>query len=309
MKKIVFAILASLYVFVVSAKSCDIPIRIDFKDNNSEPISEDVQNLVRGKLSQLISGTGLVGSDINSQFSLVVRFNVVNKQVVPGPPIRVVYNVDVNLSIVDLMQKSVFSSYSIQMDAVGENTNAAFLNSISQLNMNNEKLVSFIQAGKEKVINYYDLNFQRIIKESQNLASMKDYERALCMICSVPVCSKGYESSMTAAIPIYKKYVNQLCQENLSKARMVWVSKQNAEGADEASEYLNYIYPDASCYGDAMQLYKEIKNKVHEDWKFEMRHYTDSVSLESQRIEAIRAIGVAYGKGQKVQTTNLMWLR
>ena len=57
-------------------------------------------------------------------------------------------------------------------------------------------------------------------------------------------------------------------------------------------------------------MMSEIKKQVRSDIDFEVRQkYNDSVETERARIEAIRAIGVAYGKGQQPTTTNLMWLR
>ena len=67
--------------------------------------------------------------------------------------------------------------------------------------------------------------------------------------------------------------------------------------------------PDASCYGDAMALYKEIKGKVLDDWKFEMKKYQDGVDLEKARINAMRDIGVAYGSHQPQQKTNIEFIR
>ena len=49
---------------------------------------------------------------------------------------------------------------------------------------------------------------------------------------------------------------------------------------------------------------------MRSDIDFEMRQkYNDQVKIERERIAAIRAIGVAYGKGQQPTTTNLMFLR
>ena len=70
------------------------------------------------------------------------------------------------------------------------------------------------------------------------------------------------------------------------------------------------IDPDASCYADANKLMKEIKEQTRSDIDFEMRQkYNDEVKLEHERIETARAVGVAYGNGQKPTTTNLMWLK
>ena len=69
------------------------------------------------------------------------------------------------------------------------------------------------------------------------------------------------------------------------------------------------ILPDAGCYGEAMELYQEIKGKVLDDWKFEMKQYEDGIDLEKLRIEAVRQIGVAYGAHQPQQNTSIEFLR
>ena len=58
-----------------------------------------------------------------------------------------------------------------------------------------------------------------------------------------------------------------------------------------------------------MALYKEIKGKVLDDWKFEMKKYQDGVDLEKQRIEAARAVGVAYGTHQPNKEVNIDFIR
>lgn len=73
---------------------------------------------------------------------------------------------------------------------------------------------------------------------------------------------------------------------------------------------LAQIDSNASCYGDAAKLMTEVKSQVRSDIDFEMRQkYSDQVQIERDRIAAARAVGVAFGNGQKPTTTNLMWLR
>lgn len=65
----------------------------------------------------------------------------------------------------------------------------------------------------------------------------------------------------------------------------------------------------SSCEGEAKALYNEVKQKVTSDWDFENREkYKDEAGLKKQRIEAARAIGVAFGNGQQPVTTNITWL-
>jgi hypothetical protein len=49
---------------------------------------------------------------------------------------------------------------------------------------------------------------------------------------------------------------------------------------------------------------------VQRNWDFEnIEKYNNEVDLQEQMIESAKAVGVAYGNGQKQQTTNLMWLK
>ena len=69
--------------------------------------------------------------------------------------------------------------------------------------------------------------------------------------------------------------------------------------------YLSEIYPDAACYKDAMDLFKEIKRQLGEEWKFMMKQYNDAVAIETQRMEMMREIAIAYAKNQPKETINI----
>ena len=96
---------------------------------------------------------------------------------------------------------------------------------------------------------------------------------------------------------------------NLAAARNAWAADQTSKGATKAGEYLVNILPDAGCYDEAMKLYNEMKTKLLDDWKFEkMKVHQDTINLESQRIEASRQVGVAYGNHQPQQKTTIEFL-
>lgn len=87
----------------------------------------------------------------------------------------------------------------------------------------------------------------------------------------------------------------------MTKAQSAWVAGQEYDAANMAGMYLSRILPDASCYGDAQQLYKEIKAKVGDLWTFEMSVYKDEHELRMAKVKAMQEIGVAYGKSQQPQ--------
>ncbi|MEG1729218.1 MAG: hypothetical protein RR280_06725 [Bacteroidaceae bacterium] len=304
MKKISVFFIGLFCSVLLFGQTCDIPLQIVFEEE-SENIPAQAQQLMANQLRSIISSNGIVGSEENTQFALLPSFNVIDKHIIAGPPTKVIYNMNVTLHIINLQDHKVFSTYSRELDAVGNNETKALIDGIKQIKKTENEAILFLQRGKEKIIAYYDDHYRNIIKKAQAMAFMKKYEEALYHISSIPECCKGYNNAMNASFVIFQKYTDQTCLENLGKARRAWIPLQNEKGANEAAQFLSEIYPDAACYGEAMSLYKEIKTKVKDDWNFEMKHYNDAVSIEKQKISAIRDIGVAFGKGQKTQTSNI----
>lgn len=296
------------FVSQAQQSNCEIPLMI-MQTNQSEPIPSGALDFLNNKLRQIAITDGMAAGPEFTQFCIVPKISILNKEILPGPPSKFVYNMEMTLYIADSWGEKVFTSASIPLKGVGNNETKAYISAIKGINPNSKEMQAFLKDGKSKIINYYDTQYPTIIKKAQSLASMKQYDEALFYLGSIPECSKGYDKALAASSVVYQQYVDQLCVENLSRAKMAWASQQNRYGAEEAGEYLQYIYPDAKCYGDAMSLYKEIKGKVLDDWKFTMKIYNDAVSLEKQRINAWRDVGVAYGRGQKNNTTNVYWIR
>jgi type III secretory pathway component EscV len=62
-------------------------------------------------------------------------------------------------------------------------------------NGKNAEITSLINRGKKSMMNYYDTQYRNIIKEAQRMVSLQNYEEALAMVLSIPICSKGGEEA------------------------------------------------------------------------------------------------------------------
>lgn len=285
-----------------------LPISV-YAADNSENFPEGAKAMIENKLTQLLTRNGIAGLDYMGQFVLTVTTTPLDKDIIAGPPMKISEKMEMNLYIVDAYAKTIFSSTSFTVRGLGETENKCYLNAISRMPLQTPQIAQFIQEGKEKIIGYYDHEGEALIKKAQYLAKQKKYDEALFWIALIPQQSKHYDTALAAGQAIYQQYINNECNVNLAAARQAWAAHQNANGAEAAGEFLAKILPDAACYGDAMALYKEIKGKVLDDWKFEMKQYQDGVDLEKQRIEAARAVGVAYGTHQPSKEVNIEFIR
>ena len=164
--------------------------------------------------------------------------------------------------------------------------------------------IFYTTDGSEPTIDRTNLS-NKIYSSPFNL-----YEGALAIVLYISICSKGGEAASKYAQQLYQKNLNRMNLFLLNRARALWAAGQDQNTAYEVCSLLAQIDPDAACYADAAKLMTEVKRQVRSDIDFEMRQkYNDQVKIERERIAAIRAIGVAYGKGQQPTTTNLMFLR
>jgi len=291
-----------------AAETAFLPISVCAADN-SESFPEGAKAMIENKLTQLLTRNGIAGLDYMGQFILTVTTTPLDKDIIPGPPMKIAEKMEMNLYIVDAYAKTIFSSTSFTVKGLGETENKCYLNAITRMPLQTPQIAKFVQEGKEKIIAYYDHEGEQLIKKAKFFAKQKKYDEALYWVALIPQQSKHYDAALATGLEIYQQYLDNECNINLAAARSEWAAQQNAVGAAAAGEYLAKILPDAGCYGDAMALYKEIKGKVLDDWKFEMKIYQDGVDLEKQRIEAARAIGVAYGEHQPNKEVNIDFIR
>lgn len=308
MKKFVFLFILCCISMSMHAKDCNISLRPLITQSSDGSYYPQVVNYLTNRLRVLTAKANGIGELENSQFALVFGYDVIDKQIVSGTPTKIIYSISVSMHIVDLKAQRIYATYSNEMKGIGDNETRALINTFQKINVSNIEIRNFVQQGKQKIIDYYDNNYQRIIKEAQALATMKNFDAAIYNLMMVPVCCNGYEAINKELMKVYQQFVNQHCNENLAQARAAWIAAPNSEGAATASVYLSEIYPDATCYGDAMELASEIKKKMGEELKFMMRQWADNISLERQRINAMRDISIAYANSHpKTEVTNVFW--
>lgn len=308
MKKIML-LLGIVTALTITAQNTQfLPISV-LVEEVVEPYPATAQAQIKNKLNQVLTQNGIASMDYLGQFFLTALVVPQTKDIIPGPPMKVSETMDMAFYIADYTNKVVFASTTITVRGIGETEAKCYMNAIRNLDTASPKLAQLVQDGKQKIVDYYDSEVDNIIKKANFLASTKQYEEALNLIVTIPAQCSKYDEALREGLAIYQQYIDNQCHINLAAARQAWAAEQNKVGAQKAGEYLSLIYPDAGCYDEAMQLYKEIKGKVLDDWHFEMQIYKDGVDIEKAKINAMREVGVAFGRGQQPTTTNIGFLR
>ncbi len=292
---------------LAQAQNCYVPVAIHIDSRN---IPSEAMRVLENTLTRIATASDYEAGLGLSQFILTARVDALDKSFHAGPPMQITQNLGITFFIADTNSKTKFASAYIEMDGVGQNETKCYIDAFKHINGNQQQIQSLLQIGRKKILAYYDANYQNILREAEKQASLQNYDAAIALAISIPTCSKGADAGLKAGRKYYAVYRDQYNLGLLNRARMAWATRQDASVAREAGALLCQIDSEASCYADALALAKEIKAQRRNDINFQMREkYHDQVKIQQMEIEAMKAIGVAYGKGQQPTTTNLMWLR
>jgi hypothetical protein len=269
-----------------------------------EGLTPAAQSSLRNKLNQIASKNGMGGSSLNNRFIITANVSVLTKDITATAPPMNAYTLDVTLYIGDGIEGTLFSSISVSLKGVGETETKAYLAALKNLKVDDPKYQSFIEKGKNKIIEFYNSKCDFILKEAEMLSSRNEFDEAILKLINIPdVCKDCYNKAMEAVKPIYQKKIDRECKIKLEEAKGIWSAGQDIASAEKACAILVNIDPSASCFAEVQDLNKKIAEKVKQiddrEWKYTLKNQAQ----ESERIQAIKAIGVAYGNNQPQNVT------
>ena len=110
MKKIfsIFAV-ALMSASMFAAETEYLPISV-YAADDTESFPRGAKAMMENKLTQLLTKNGIAGLDYMGQFVLTVTTTPTDKDVIPGPPMKIAEKMEMNLYIVDAYAKTIFSA-------------------------------------------------------------------------------------------------------------------------------------------------------------------------------------------------------
>lgn len=309
MKTKILSLLFAAMSTMAVAQNCEIQMMVSPVQQGDE-VTDGFNNMLMTRLTNVITQKGVAADPYFNQFFITGKFTHFYKETLPGPPMQTAMHSTLTLYIGDAINQQVYATESFEVRGVGNSLERALLNAMTQINGKNQKIEALIDKGKKKILDYYNNNYETLLKKAQAAAAVNEYGEALYYIASIPECCEGYAQAYAMLNQVFTEKLTREGKQLLQLAQAVYFADRSANGAAKALQYLAMIDPSSPVQGEAMKLAQEIKEQTKSDYDFETRQkYRDAVSLEKDRIAAARAVGVAWGNGQKAQTTNLMFVR
>lgn len=284
-----------------------------FSDNINLPT--EAKSLLLTKLNQIASNNGMGGSQANPRFIITANVNVGSKDIIAGPPQLIAQNIDITFFVGDAITNTIYANTTLSLKGVGTNENKAFIEAIKTINPKNKELLSFLEEGKTKIINYYATQCDFILKQANTLAEQFKFNEAIYELMTVPdICKECYFKSKDEATLIFKKKIESDCNEKLKEAKLIWSAEPNENGALKAAAVMIGIVPSDNCKTEINKLSIDIKNKLQIDQKkkydFDMLDMQKRYDTEQKIIDAQKQIALEQAKNQpKIITYQTIYWR
>lgn len=253
-------------------------------------IPNEAVELLRTKLSQIVTMNGIADNEYCMRFILTAKINVVSKDIVLGPPQRISQKLEITLMLGDIKLDKVYSSLTLSVMGVGTNINKSYISAIKNIHPNNSNIETFMVEGKNMIVDYYRVNCKLIMEDAKRMAEMQKFEEAIYQLTSVPdICRDCYDECSLLASKLYTDMIEGRGIYWLQQAQGAWAKSPNSYGAKEAINYLSKINFAASSQTHAAVLLDEITKKLINDdereWEFKMQQYKDGIEREKRKWE------------------------
>ncbi len=261
------------------------------------------QSLLQHKLDQITTRYGMGSSALNDRFIITAHVQVVSQDITPTAPPMHAYTLEVGFFVGDGIDGTLFAATARTFKGVGETTTKAYKAALNQIETADPAFKSLLEAGKNKIVTYYNTRCDFLLKEADMLVSRNEFDAAIYKLVGIPeVCKDCYDKAMETVATVYQKQIDYECTRQLADARNAWQEGLDTDAARKAGEFLGQVDPHAKCYAEAQQLSAEIGRRIREldqrEWDFKLKQQQDAVDARRASIAAAEAIGVAYGKNQ-----------
>lgn len=171
---------------------------------SSENLSENAAEMLYNRLNQAVSLNGMASTDNSNKFLLIPSVTVISIEPTPSVPVQYVAEIEISLFLVDNSRKLMMSQEILTKKGVADNESNAVLEAIKTLKGRDPKLKKMIVNGKNKIIDYYNSECDKVMQTISTYLEMGMYDEALNELNAIP--------QIDADLDCYKNTINILSQ-------------------------------------------------------------------------------------------------
>jgi len=243
--------------------------------------------LLKSRLNGAIAKFGYGGEGSNPRFIVGPAVIILSQEIISTAPTLYAFTYDINFLMADVITQTVFSSYTIEINGVGETASKAFISGFRKFDFNTIDFYNFLKIGESKIIDYYNSNCDRFITEAKALYNERNYDEAYVILKNIPFeADNCFNASRELRNEIFNKKLSVNCNELLMKMQSE-LGKFNDPSAsgfnNQAMSYYMLIDAESSCYNEAQKIYRnyiaKLDPKGKREWTAKMTEMKNQIKM------------------------------
>ena len=252
-------------------------------------IPQYAESVLNNKLQQIAAKNGVGGSAVEKRFVITANVMELSKDITATAPPMVALTLSPTIYIGDAVSGTLYSSCQIEsVKGVGNTETKAYLNAIKNINVNHPAVVSCINEGKSKIIEFYNSQIDFLLAEAESMAQSQNFDEAMVKLAAVPdVCKDAYMKAKDKIGEIYQRKIDLAGDQLYNEAYAQWNTAKTAASAEKVVELLAQINPLSAAAAKGRTLVKSVEShyaaiaarrrEIEErNWAFKMQQYNDS---------------------------------
>lgn len=192
---------------------------------SSSNIGSTASDMLYDRLNQMVSLNGIASTDNTNKFLLVPYVTVVSIEPTSTTPMNYVAELEISLYLVDNSNKLIMGQEMMTKKGVADNEDKAVLEAIKSIKARDPKMKKMIVNGKNRIIEYYNRECDKVMETISTYIEMGMYDEALNELNAIP--------QIEAELDCYKNSIDVL-------------SKISAEQQAKSNDNIKNETPDVS---------------------------------------------------------------
>ena len=251
-------------------------------------ISEVEKNMLSDRLNAAVAEVGYGGEEGNPRFIIGPAVTILSTEQTTGAPTLSTVSYEINFLVADIIDKTVFASYTVQFTGVGRTPVEAFVKGFNRVNLRTSGFYNFLKNAEQKILKYYNTKCDRFITMARAEMANRKFEAAYNILNNIPVEANCFEQAQKERQKVFTLYLKKNCDELFMKmkAELGKMNDPSASGFnDEAMAYYALIDRSSACYPEAEKVYKNYLSKLKPEQRREWQMKLEQLQLKKDELQ------------------------
>lgn len=267
-----------------------------------ENLPSNSKNVLLSKMVTMTSVNGVGSVDASPILCIVPTFAEVNHDITATTPAKHKVKYDFNVWVTNLETGEVFASAQQDLLGIGDSEELAFSNAVSAISPTDNKWQEMLKTAQDRIVEFYNNNGDRLIKEAQGYMAVNDFSKALLILNNIPMaCGEVYDRALDVKNDVLDQYFQNDAAVLISRMKTyLALPRDDDNGFSRDFLALYAMVPSNSrAKAEADALYSEYVKSLDDIARKKMEQQQREWDAEQKRLDRETEVRIAEANAAK----------